>query len=474
MKIAINKMSTPARRGRPVVGIITSERGGRGGRGGRGTGMERGRGRGRGGYSQTVPENPQPVSFYKPPAKYITGQMTFPETIPIEIGKWYEDEIWKDEVMRFSKSLITDYVLNLDQDEPIRTQFFNFLDENSIHAFDFYKAFISETEDPIYNYETLEKIGDSAIRAAMNRYIYIKNSLEDLELGPEGITDYINKYSSKKEFADISKNVLKISSANIRYIGTESPTLYEDVFEAFTGAMFSTGEIFRSGFGYFMCQRFTETLMGPGFFDIKFTPDETYKAKPAQNILKELYELIPDVPQAEKSKSGLYDIFNEDRTKYAVKFELSPSLRNYIEKIFPGSVIDPKRAVVYKSDFVPHTKDNIQILRGIAARKGADYLKASGFDEELIMKIRFTKQLMKMKRYGLDIEKLKRKLDDRNIIALVKKEDDKFGLIEIREVTRLHGKAKLFKETTIASRKFVPGDDKNAIEMAMYEEYIGK
>jgi len=401
------------------------------------------------------------------PKKYIVDRNN--QTITLQAGVWYEDEIWKDSVIRFIKELISEHILNDPETETIKNSFFNFLDENPINCLDFYKVFVSQTYDPVYNYENLEKMGDTAIKLAFTRFVYIKNVKDNLNMDAAAVNNYVSTYLSKGSFGVLAKDKLKINSKNIiLFNGTESMSMFEDVFESFCGALLSIGEMFSSGFGYFMCQRFAETMTNPEFLNLTFSLEEKQEAVPPFTWIKEIYDTIgrAEGDSYEEKNGVILTVTDQDTISY--RFEITKSVKKIIEKYLSGGIKLDDNLVVYETGFLDNTPDNLQILNNECASKAREFLVNNGFDDEFILRLKLGKRRNRLEYNGLDVRKLDKKIKDNNILGLETKENRNSSLMILNEITKVNGE---FKYKTVMVRPFTKRTKKED-EIALFNDYL--
>jgi dsRNA-specific ribonuclease len=123
-------------------------------------------------------------------------------------------------------------------------------------------AFTHSTFDPDANYEQLEFIGDTLCKPAFCKYLldaYPKGTFSEMNL-----TELNNVYMAKVEQAKYAQllgidKMLRIDPKN------RSPLLriYTDMFEAFVGAVFETGENNALGAGFVLVRAFIGYLFNP-------------------------------------------------------------------------------------------------------------------------------------------------------------------------------------------------------------------
>jgi len=400
--------------------------------------------------------------------EYITDRKNR-ETIPLQVGAWYEDEIWKDSVVKFIKELITEHILNDPDTEAIRNSFFEFMDENPVNNMDFYKVFVSASYDPIFNYENLEKVGDIAIKLAFIRFVYIKNVKDNLNMDAATINNYVSRYLSADRFGKISKESLKMNSKNlILFNGKESVSMYEDVFESFCGALMSVGEIFNTGFGYFLCQRLAETLTLPEFLNLNFSDQERFEAVPPFTWIKEIYDTIGRAEGDVDEKNNGFILTRTDEDTVSYRFEITKSLKRIIEKYLSGGAKLEDNLVIYETDFRDNNSETLKILNAECASKAREFLVNNGFDDEFILRLKLGKQRSRLEYNGVDVKKLDKKIKEKEIIGLDVEAKDNTLLLKLNEITKKNGQ---FVYTTVMVRPYTKRT-KTEDEVALFNDYI--
>lgn len=184
-------------------------------------------------------------------------------------------ENWEQGVIKFVRNLI----LKFEKNEKI-------VDKLILNEELWYKTFTHETFNPNIgeNYEELEKVGDQSAALAFIHYIYKR--IEGVTASEIG--EYKAFYLSKAEQSAISIN-LGIPEW-IRTPLNKTIHIFEDVLEAFFGALFLSGEEVRPGLGYSLCFNFTVFL----YDKVEFEEEATHGKSKTQ--LKEYLE-----------KHGLHD-----------------------------------------------------------------------------------------------------------------------------------------------------------------------
>lgn len=107
------------------------------------------------------------------------------------------------------------------------------------HTLHFEKAFTHRTLDETSSYERLEFLGDSVASCVLTSYIFRRYANEDEAF----LTRLRSKLISGKVYADVSKQIglttwLRVAPGDDHL--TIKPSVQEDVFESFVGAMFLT------------------------------------------------------------------------------------------------------------------------------------------------------------------------------------------------------------------------------------------
>lgn len=120
-------------------------------------------------------------------------------------------------------------------------------------------AFTDKSYNPNYgyNYEILEKIGDSALKLTFSRLLQVRFP----NISESQISELASYYLSKIELSKISKS-LGISDY-VRTLLDKNINMFEDVLEAIYGALMEIGDkIYQVGVGYILCYNLTLSLWG--------------------------------------------------------------------------------------------------------------------------------------------------------------------------------------------------------------------
>jgi len=252
------------------------------------------------------------------------------------------EERWKEQVIQFVKSVL----LRFEKDE---SKVDKIVENEDI----WYVAFThkSYNPNPGENYEELEKVGDAAASLAFIEYIY--NRFEGVTASEIG--EYKAHYLSKTEQATISINL-----GIPRFIRTpldKNIHIFEDVLEAFFGALLLSGNDVRPGLGYVLCYNLTIHL----YDSTEFEEDVTLGKSKTQ--LKELFESIkfkqPEIifEQDKNSPSGVARIaFWEDDFQ-----TLKENGINFESKVLGQSRGNTKKVAVNKASKI--FMDNLAAVR---------------------------------------------------------------------------------------------------------------
>jgi dsRNA-specific ribonuclease len=118
-------------------------------------------------------------------------------------------------------------------------------------------AFTDKSYNPNYgfNYEILEKIGDSALKLTFSRMLQVRFPT----ISESQLSELVSYYLSKVELSSISKS-LGINN-HIRTLLDKNINVFEDVLEAIYGALMEIGDrIYQVGVGYILCYNLTLSL----------------------------------------------------------------------------------------------------------------------------------------------------------------------------------------------------------------------
>lgn len=162
-----------------------------------------------------------------------------------------------------------------------------FLNQQSMNVFA--KAMATQLFDPSFNYEELEKIGDSALNTAFIEYVTSRFP----DATASDISELRNRYVSKSELSQISKNlelykwVLLVPPVDIdgklyyspsfTYNILEYVHILEDIFESFIGALFTVGNmgVSKTGqqnrLGYIIVSNFVKSIFDEMNIDMETT-----------------------------------------------------------------------------------------------------------------------------------------------------------------------------------------------------------
>jgi hypothetical protein len=352
----------------------------------------------------------------------------------------------------------------------IREEFFKFMDDD-ITCFDLYQSFVSKSFDPNYNYESLEKIGDAALKSGMIKYLYEQDNKFNYDMGADGITYYITKYLDKKNLSMVSKTLKFAELA--KFNGVQSSTLHEDIFEAFVGAILSTGDAFSPGLGYFMCDRFARSIAGPGplpgkdtgFLNFKFTPDEFLTAVPPFTWVKEIFDVLKPTIRGDKEQMGFryYNVGNLVACDYVIPEILRYSIADFYGLDIPHNIL----LVSIK----PTSPDTVEEEISEMVRTE---LQARGINDRFIYVLRMAKMYGKLGSIGFKYnDALKAKILKNGLVAVLSKYDKDKQLLYLNEVTINTDTSRLRKFTLriVAARN--ANRDDNKILLEMYNEYVG-
>ena len=158
----------------------------------------------------------------------------------------YGDKKWREDLKKFLFKTISGF----EEDEELVKII---LSDMTL----WYKAFTHKTFNPNFgeNYEELEKLGDASAKLAFLQYLMKRFEI----ITNAELSEYQSFYLSKPEQAKISiklglpKYILTPLDKNIH--------IFEDVLEAFFGALFTLGEEkIRPGAGYVLCFNLTVFL----------------------------------------------------------------------------------------------------------------------------------------------------------------------------------------------------------------------
>jgi dsRNA-specific ribonuclease len=268
-------------------------------------------------------------------------------------------------------------------------------------------CFIHPSYDWKNNYESLEKVGDSYLKCCMIKYLYKIDIEKDLGLNDDGINNYISKYADKSRLASVGqyyhldKYVIKIGNV-------ETTSLYEDLVEAFLGAMASECDKIGIGLGFIAVYNFVVNMI-ENIFKLKFTKEEFEESRPAGTWFKEIYDII------DKDKSNeLFDVRDEKSTQPVYEFWLRGSLLDTIndnnQRLQKAAVLEPKllAQTIYKGQ-------KQKITRRLAENNLASYAKKilikSGFDNKYILFLRLMKNIQLSGLNETDQTKLLKKMN---------------------------------------------------------------
>lgn len=219
------------------------------------------------------------------------------------------EEEWKEKI----RDLIREKLLKIIKPEKVE----RYLAEDVFPIW--MKAFTHETFDKGFNYEELEKIGDSFLKLAFDKYVLLrfpsikKNVIAALN------QEYMSK-STQKNFA--IKEGFAVPGIIRSHEMVITTHILEDVFEAFFGAIFEvTYKIYNPGAAYINASNYLNQFLNQITFDLERTME--WEGGPPSQIKVIL------------NKIG----YSVENLEHNITQQISSDDGYQIDVIFPGEVI---------------------------------------------------------------------------------------------------------------------------------------
>jgi dsRNA-specific ribonuclease/predicted protein tyrosine phosphatase len=301
-----------------------------------------------------------PKEFYKPnvllPAKYTQ-----------------KTQDWRNKLKHFLQNLLRKTGLPPSKISQL-------LDEESMQLFE--SAFTDSTVDSEQNYEVLETVGDFVLTSAFSYYV----TEIDPNLPPQRITEL-----KKKVLSTDIQSIIAVALGFQDYIVSRIPitrSVFEDVLEAFFGALVKSGNRKFKHLGYTLCLNMVNDFMTE-MLEVDFYHSQKDAPTEVQQIFRKLHWDDPIITTSQ----------NQDRT-ITVTVKLTGKGAKYIYD---------------KSNFQPRptlgigTANTKKEANQIAFRNALGELKRLGIDDDYAEKVKMDR-LFKNPVYKDLYEQVRRKI----------------------------------------------------------------
>jgi dsRNA-specific ribonuclease len=136
-------------------------------------------------------------------------------------------------------------------------------------------AFTEDSFDPVNNYDVLENLGDAVLENAFTDYLMerLESKIDSGEIAENGISNLRLEYLSKPRQSELSNQMGLPQYVRLNKNISVSIHIAEDLFEAFFGALFKTGNNIKKGLGYVLSYNLIKMLFDSIEFSVAYLYD---------------------------------------------------------------------------------------------------------------------------------------------------------------------------------------------------------
>jgi dsRNA-specific ribonuclease/predicted house-cleaning noncanonical NTP pyrophosphatase (MazG superfamily) len=330
-------------------------------------------------------------------------------------------EKWVSDVKKFFQDFLDKYVYDVRKGDPTSlgetpkaVNFKKWLFEKN-HFDPVLIALTHQSADEILNYDkNLEKLGDKILGSAAVRLMILVDTQMNLKLDSDDYNNYVSKYLAKEELSNTAKAINLINLS--RYRGRATESLQEDSVEALIGAIFTIGEMYSVGYGYFLAERFIFHLMfDKDLLGLTFSPEEIANAKPAQTFFKNIADLIKKA-----NESILTDDYKDGCYTFHLRGKLLETINEYNKSISNSDYVE-----ILPSEIVKVYSDSKKIAKKRAYEEAKKIFFGFGLDDFWYVQFKLSKRLPTWSLKDDDISKLIAKMKSKGAISLNVENNDK-------------------------------------------------
>lgn len=310
---------------------------------------------------------------------------------------WYKDTKFIDQAKTTVKGILSEYVYKRAQSEGLefhktKDKFFDYLDSiDNLGLSNFtviLMCFVSDRVDPKDNYQFLEKVGDATLKSCFVKELFIRDAKYGYNLDEAGITVYGSKYLSEEKLSEASMklNLPAVAKTHIDITKPGKPLikLAEDIFESLIGGLLMTGEKFKTGYGWVLCDLYTRSIIDD-ILKIEFSQVALKNAQPTVTKVKEIYDIFGPKNQKELNSSYVDD-YDKKIMYFVLRSEMAKRLKDFVYKSFGPSL---ENCIVAKYAYTDADINKKESL----AKKVMEKFEQLGFTEEGVIIFQLTRDI---------------------------------------------------------------------------------